>query len=104
MTTEDEQWTIAIRLARDAIDGIDQSEVIQRLEREGLDDSQIDRIYNKTLHLDITRPPTGSDCAENPCLCNVGVQECPIHPGRLYTEEEKIQFGKDWNARVTLGE
>lgn len=56
MTTEDEQWAIAIRLARDAVDGIDQSEVIQRLEREGLDDSQIDRIYNKTLRLDISRP------------------------------------------------
>ena len=58
MTTEDEQWAIAIRLARDAIDGIDQSEVIQRLEREGLDDSQIDRIYNKTLRLDISRAET----------------------------------------------
>ena len=34
------------------------------------------------------------------CVCNVGVQECPIHPGRLRSKEEKIAFRKAWDARV----
>ena len=33
------------------------------------------------------------------CVCNIGVQECPIHPGRLRTEDEKIKFEQDWDAR-----
>lgn len=34
------------------------------------------------------------------CLCNVGVQECSVHPGRLWTQEEKIAFRKKWDERV----
>jgi hypothetical protein len=34
------------------------------------------------------------------CVCNVGVQECPVHPGRLKTQEEKIEFRKKWDARA----
>ena len=34
------------------------------------------------------------------CVCNVGVQECPEHPGRLRIKEEKIAFRKEWDARV----
>lgn len=37
------------------------------------------------------------------CLCNVGVQECPIHPGHLMTQEEKIASRKSWDARVDAG-
>lgn len=37
---------------------------------------------------------------EGSCLCNVGVQECPVHPGHLMTKEEKIQFRKDWDKKV----
>jgi hypothetical protein len=32
------------------------------------------------------------------CVCNVGVQECPRHPGRLRTQEEKIAFRKAWDG------
>lgn len=33
------------------------------------------------------------------CKCNVGVQTCPAHPGkvRLKTKEEKITFRKEWD-------
>ena len=34
------------------------------------------------------------------CLCRVGVQECPVHPGRLLAKEQKIAFRKEWDARV----
>lgn len=34
------------------------------------------------------------------CVCNVGVQECPAHPDRLKTKEEKIEFRKQWDRRV----
>lgn len=34
------------------------------------------------------------------CLCNVGAQECPIHPGRLRTKQQKIEFRKEWDKRV----
>lgn len=34
------------------------------------------------------------------CVCNVGVQECPRHPGRLMTQEEKIQYRKQWDEKV----
>ena len=34
------------------------------------------------------------------CLCNAGVQECPAHPGRLLTQEEKIAFRKEWDSRT----
>lgn len=37
------------------------------------------------------------------CLCNVGVQECPVHPGRLRTKDEKIAFRKAWDAAVDEG-
>lgn len=39
------------------------------------------------------------------CVCNVGVQVCPEHPGRvrLKTQEEKIAFRKQWDARVDEG-
>lgn len=36
----------------------------------------------------------------NYCRCNIGVQSCPVHPGRLKTQEEKIAFRKAWDARV----
>ena len=38
-----------------------------------------------------------------PCNCNIGVQECPIHPGRLRTKEERIFFGKDFDRRYAEG-
>ena len=34
------------------------------------------------------------------CVCNVGVQHCLAHPGRLLTQEEKIAFRKEWDERV----
>lgn len=34
------------------------------------------------------------------CVCNVGAQECPVHPGRVRTKEEKIAFRKNWDAKV----
>lgn len=36
------------------------------------------------------------------CKCNVGVQVCEVHPGRvrLRTKEEKIAFRKAWDART----
>lgn len=34
------------------------------------------------------------------CLCNVGVQECPLHPDRLFTKEQKIAFRKWWDEKV----
>lgn len=37
------------------------------------------------------------------CVCNVGVQECPIHPGRLLTTLERILNEKDWDRRVKEG-
>ncbi len=41
--------------------------------------------------------------AEDACVCNVGVQECPVHPGRLMDQEEKVAFRKAWDARVDAG-
>lgn len=38
--------------------------------------------------------------AQPPCVCEVGVQECSVHPGRLLTQEQKIAFRKAWDARV----
>lgn len=35
------------------------------------------------------------------CVCNVGVQECPEHPGRLWTQEQKIAHRKAFDAKVT---
>ena len=37
------------------------------------------------------------------CVCNVGVQECPIHPGRLRTQDERVQFRIDFDERVAAG-
>lgn len=34
------------------------------------------------------------------CLCNIGAQECPVHPGNTWTQEEKIAFRKKWDQRV----
>jgi Na+-translocating ferredoxin:NAD+ oxidoreductase RNF subunit RnfB len=34
------------------------------------------------------------------CLCNIGVQACPVHPGNLRTKEEKISFRKRWDEDV----
>lgn len=34
------------------------------------------------------------------CVCDVGVQECSVHPGRLMTKEQKIEFRKWWDAQV----
>jgi hypothetical protein len=38
--------------------------------------------------------------AELQCVCNVGVQQCPAHPGRLKTQDERIAFRKAWDAAV----
>lgn len=37
------------------------------------------------------------------CLCDIGVQDCVVHPGRLRSKEQKIAFRKDWDARVQGG-
>lgn len=37
---------------------------------------------------------------ESKCVCNVGVQECSEHPGRLTDKEKNIAFRKAWDARV----
>jgi hypothetical protein len=37
------------------------------------------------------------------CRCDVGCQECPVHPGRLKTKEECIAFRKAWDAKVEQG-
>jgi hypothetical protein len=34
------------------------------------------------------------------CVCNIGVQECTVHPGRLFTTLERILFEKEWDRRV----
>lgn len=34
------------------------------------------------------------------CVCDVGVQECPVHPGRLWDQERKIAFRKAWDEKV----
>lgn len=34
------------------------------------------------------------------CVCNVGVQECPVHPERLWDQERKIAFRKTWDEKV----
>ena len=33
-----------------------------------------------------------------PCVCNVGVQECPVHPGRLLDAYGRMDFEKAWDA------
>lgn len=35
------------------------------------------------------------------CVCNIGVQECSLHPGRLWDKDKKIEFRKQWDAKVT---
>jgi hypothetical protein len=52
---------------------------------------------------------TGRDVAteehmDRDCVCNVGVVECSFHPKRLLTKEQKIDFRKDWDAKVSLDE
>lgn len=37
---------------------------------------------------------------DHACLCNVGVQECPVHPEHLWDKEKKIAFRKQWDERV----
>lgn len=34
------------------------------------------------------------------CVHNIGVQECPVHPGRLFSTLDRILFEKRWDARV----
>ena len=41
-----------------------------------------------------------ADASSRRCVCNIGVQECPVHPGRLLSKEEKIQFRKNWDSKV----
>lgn len=41
-----------------------------------------------------------ASAATRVCVCNVGAQECPVHPGRVRTKEEKIAFRKNWDAKV----
>jgi hypothetical protein len=31
------------------------------------------------------------------CVCNIGVQECSMHPGRLRTPEQKRVFSQEWD-------
>lgn len=38
------------------------------------------------------------------CLCNVGAQECPVHPGNTWDQERKVAFRKEWDARVVKDE
>lgn len=38
------------------------------------------------------------------CVCRVGAQECPIHPGNTRTKEEKIAFRKAFDAEVERGQ
>lgn len=37
------------------------------------------------------------------CLCNEGVQACPIHPGRLRSMVERIRFRIAFDERVARG-
>lgn len=37
---------------------------------------------------------------ETGCVCTVGAQECPVHPGNAWTQEEKVAFRKAWDERV----
>lgn len=34
------------------------------------------------------------------CVCNVGAQECPVHPGNTWDQERKIAFRKAWDEKV----
>jgi hypothetical protein len=34
------------------------------------------------------------------CVCHVGAQECPVHPGNVRDKEQKIEFRKAWDAGV----
>lgn len=37
------------------------------------------------------------------CVCNIGVRECPIHPGRLRSMIERIRFRVAFDERVAAG-
>lgn len=37
--------------------------------------------------------------ARTVCLCLIGAQECPAHPGNTLSKEEKITFRKTWDSR-----
>lgn len=37
------------------------------------------------------------------CVCNIGVQNCPIHPGRLRSQIERIRFRIAFDKRVAEG-
>jgi hypothetical protein len=32
------------------------------------------------------------------CVCNIGVQPCPVHPGNLRTIDERFAFERAWDA------
>jgi hypothetical protein len=34
------------------------------------------------------------------CVCNIGVQECERHPGRLFTIDQRFASERAWDARV----
>lgn len=34
------------------------------------------------------------------CVCNVGVQDCPAHPGRLFTIDQRFEFERAWDRKV----
>ena len=38
------------------------------------------------------------------CLCAVGAQPCPVHPGNTRTKEQKIAFREAWDATVRTSE
>jgi hypothetical protein len=42
----------------------------------------------------------GSGLGWPECVCNVGCQECGLHPGRVLTKEQSIAFRKKWDAEV----
>lgn len=38
---------------------------------------------------------------EGECVCTIGAQPCPVHPGNTKTQDGKIAFRKQWDARVS---
>lgn len=51
----------------------------------------------------VTEAAAPSATRDEVCLCNVGVQECPTHPGRLLSKDERIAFRKAWDDRAAEG-
>ena len=32
------------------------------------------------------------------CVCNIGCQACPVHPGNLFTLDQRFDFERRWDA------